>query len=461
MTDNRVRRWAATSARVVIGTGIAVAAVIAVGAGIAAPWPTVSAEPVSVEALPAPSESVIACDGPLLALGRTVEQAGQLSIAAAQQVVSGPAASGAETGSLTAPGDAQPVVLSAPPLGGERVELAAAGSASIADADLQGFAASACTPALAESWLVGGASTTGANDLVVLSNPGDVAATAQLTVFGAAGPSTPPGGRDRVIAAGSQVVIALPGLQRDEESPVIRVTSTGAPVRASLQTSLIRVLTPGGVDQVQAVAAASVRQVIPGVTVVAEPDGANPATIVRILSPTSDGEATVTVTEIDGASAGTSSVVPLAAGVPSELELGELAAGRYTVTVDSSAPTVAAVWEATGFGAGSDFAWHAAAPEIATPSVFAVPDGPSPQLTLVNPNESEASVSLTADGGAATTVTVPAQSSVSVSVDAGLVYRLDPAAPVHAAVGMSSADALAGFAVWPADAAAPPITVYP
>ena len=460
MTDNRVRRWAVTSARVVIGTGIAVAAVVAVGAGVAAPWPTVSAEPASVQALPAPSESVIACDGPLLALGRTIEQAGQLSVAAPQLVVSGPEASGVVTDSLAGPADAEPAVLSAPPLENERVELAASGSATIADADLRGYAASACTPALAESWLVGGATTTGANDLVVLSNPGDVAATAQLTVFGAAGISTPPGGRDRVIAPGTQVVISLPGLQRDEESPVIRVTSTGAPVRASLQSSLIRVLTPGGVDQVQAVTAASVRQIIPAVTVVVEP-GENPATIVRILSPTADGEATVTVRSTDGASTSASAVVPLVAGVPSELELGDLAAGRFTVTVDATVPTVAAVWATTGFGEGSDFAWYAAAPEIATPSLFAVPAGPSPRLTLVNPNATDTSVVLTADGEAASDVTVPAESSVVLPVEAGSIYRLDPAGPVHASVGMSSANALAGFAVWPADAAAPPITVYP
>ncbi|MBN9166715.1 MAG: hypothetical protein J0I07_37630, partial [Myxococcales bacterium] len=40
---------------------------------------------------------------------------------------------------------------------------AAAGSATVASPDLIGFSASACRPPLAESWLVAGASTTGAN----------------------------------------------------------------------------------------------------------------------------------------------------------------------------------------------------------------------------------------------------------------------------------------------------------
>src|SRR3546814_6297364 len=65
---------------------------------------------------------------------------------------------------------------------------AAAGSSSVEAADLRGFAASACRPPLLESWLVGGATTTGSGDLVVLSNPGTVAATVQITVYGASGP---------------------------------------------------------------------------------------------------------------------------------------------------------------------------------------------------------------------------------------------------------------------------------
>ncbi|MFG6402022.1 DUF5719 family protein [Microbacterium sp. P04] len=461
MTDSRARRWAATSARVVIGTVLAVAAVIAVTLGIAAPWPTVSMQPAAVQATPAPSDSVAVCTGPLLALGRTVEDAGALSIAAPQDVVSGPALSGAATDTLSAPADAQPVVVSAPPRNRMRADLAASGSSSLADPDLRGFAASACTPPLLESWLVGGSSTTGANDLVVLSNPSDVAATVELTVFGVTGPVVPPGGRDRVVPPRTQVVVALSGLAPDEAAPVIRVTASGAPVRASLQSSLIRVLVPGGVDQVGVVATPTSRQVIPGISVVTESDGSNPATVVRLLSPTADTEATVSVSRVDDTAAATSSTVPLTAGVPSVLDLPGLAPGEYTVTVESPVPTVAAAWEATGFGEASDFAWYAAAPEIAAPSLFAVPTGPSPSLTIANAGSDATSVDVEDASGAAQTVDVPGGASVSVPVEAGGIYRLVPAAPVHAAVGFSAADALASFPVWSADAAAPSLTIYP
>ncbi|WP_448887346.1 DUF5719 family protein, partial [Enterobacter hormaechei] len=109
--------------------------------------------------------------------------------------------------------------------------------------------ASACRPPLAESWLVAGASTTGANDLVVLANPGDVAATVQLSVYGANGVSTPPSGAGLVVPARGQRVVPLAGLLLGEASPVVRIVATGAPVQAYLQASLTRTLLPGGSDQ--------------------------------------------------------------------------------------------------------------------------------------------------------------------------------------------------------------------
>ena len=52
-----------------------------------------------------------------------------------------------------------------------------------------------------------------------------------------------------------------------EETPVVRVSAVGAPIHASLQASIIRTLTPGGVDQVGPVPQAEERTVITGVSV--------------------------------------------------------------------------------------------------------------------------------------------------------------------------------------------------
>lgn len=464
MSERRLLRWATTSARVVVGTGIAVASVIAVTAGVAAAWPTHTSERVAVTATPAASDTTIACTGSLLALGRVVEQAGELSVAAAQDVVSGPAATAAEGRELAGPAGSAPRILTAPPVDGEPARLAAAGSSSLAAPDLRGFAASACRPALMESWLVGGSTSLGANDLLMLSNPGDVPATVQITVFGVSGARVAPGGADRVVPAGAQLVIPLAGLASGETSPVVRVTATGAPVASALQSSLIRTLTPGGVDQVSPVAGAATRQTIPGVSVTFPPGDAgatNAATIVRLLAPGTDTTATVRVLASDGSTAVDATSVPLAAGVPAELELGTLAAGRYTILVDADAPVVAGAWGTTGFGEGADFAWYAAAPDITLPSAFAVAPGAASTLTLANTGAEDATVTVTAEGGSAQTVSVAAGRVAEIAVTAGRTYILDPSGPVAAAVSYASEGAVAGYPVWGADAAAGPIVVYP
>lgn len=463
MSDRRLVRFAATSARVIAGTAVATAAVVGTVIGIAAPWPEYAATPLRVEATPAPSDTVLACDGPLLALGRSADAAGSLSAAAAQQVVSGPADSAPVTSALTgatadASGDAQ--ALRAAPRDGAPTPLAAAGSATAVSDDLTGFAASACRAPLAESWLVGGATTTGANDLVELANPGDVPATVQLSVYGAQGVSQPPGGSNLVVPAGGRRVVPLAGLLLGEESPVVRVVSSGAPVHASLQASLTRVLLPGGSDQVAPVAQADTRLVVPGVQVLTSGQG-QAGTVLRLLSPGADATATVTLSPLDAsASAPAPTQVPLGAGKPTSLDLSGLASGAYTVEVDATAPIVGATWSTTGFGEGADFAWYAPAPLITTASVVAVAPGVGAAVVLAAEAQ-DATVTLTpADGGPAIQASVAAGTSTAVAAGAG-VYRLETSAAVRAAVTYSGTGALASYPLWPADAAAAALTVLP
>ena len=77
------------------------------------------------------------------------------------------------------------------------------------------------------------------------------------------------------------------------------------------------------------------------------------------------------------------------------MELSGLAVGQYTVEVSAQAPVLAAVWQTTGFGEGSDFAWYTAAPPVSAPSLFAAPPGPAPVLALANSTD-EAITELTA-----------------------------------------------------------------
>ncbi|MET0782427.1 MAG: DUF5719 family protein, partial [Microbacterium sp.] len=205
----------------------------------------------------------------------------------------------------------------------------------------------------------------------------------------------------------------------------------------------------------------------PGVTVTQNPgaEGASDAaTVVRLLSPGADTTATITASPI-GASQQPSApiTVPLAAGIPTAVELGGLAVGQYTVEVAAGAAVVAAVWQTTGFGAGSDFAWYTPAPAVTAPSLFAAPPGPVPVLTLANPTETAITVTVdSVDGSSTTEVTVAPGASEAVRLTARTVYLLDAGGGgIRAGVSQTGDGALAGFPVWSSDAAAQQITVYP
>lgn len=465
--SRRTIAWAATSTRLVVGAAVSVGLVLVTGVAVAAPWPGREAQPVSIAVTPRPSDTVLACTGSLLAAGRNVERAADLTAAAAQAVVSGSASAALEPEKLTAQpafGDAG-LVLTAAPDGDRPADAAAAGSAAVNADDLRGFAASACRPPLIESWLVAGATTTGSADLVLLSNPGDVPATVQLTFYGVKGASVPTGGRDLVVAARTQRVVPLAGLATGEGAPVVRVTSSGAPITAALQSSLTRVLLTGGVDQTGATAASANSVVVPGVVVpqsAVDAAAAGATTIARLLSPGVDAQATVTATAADGTQT-FRQVVPLVADEPVEVDLSGLAAGAYTVRAQSQTPIVGAVWQTTGFGQNADFAWHSAAPDVSDDTLVAVPSGPSPTLSVTT-SAASATVTLEPVSGApasAVTATVTAGRTASVALVAGAVYRLRADAPVNAAVTYSGDGALAAFPVWPADTASAALTVYP
>jgi hypothetical protein len=455
------------AARTALGIVVTAAAAAALAAAALVPWPTAAREPLAVTALPEPTASLVSCAGPVLAVGRDATDASQLTDAEGQDVAAATASVelDAAASRLAAPdvsGGAGPDALSAAPHDGVRTDLAAAGSSSVVDDDLRGFAASACAPPLMQSWLVGGSGLTGASDLVLLANPSGVASQVALTVYGAEGPYQPAAAAGIVVPPRTQRVLPLAALALGEESPVIRINATGAPIQASLQTSITRTLLPGGVDQVGTTAAPATTQVIPSVTVVVEPgeDGASePATTLRLLAPSSDTDATVELTPIAGGAAASESV-SLTSGTPAEVELGGLEPGSYRVRVSAAEPVVTALWTTTGFASGVDFAWHTAPSVLSVPSLVAVATGPSPVLTISNEGDEDSVVKLTGGPGAGDHA-VPAGEVIRISVQDESVYQLETAGGrIRANVTFSGDGALAGYDVIPADAAAEPVVVY-
>lgn len=474
MTESRVFSAASIGARLLVGAAVAVGTVALVGAAIVTPWQPLTSTPLMIDARPAAADVQLACSGGMLIAGRTSVDASIIDVAAAPETIAG-APAGADSGGAgtevtplgmpNVQGDSGALSYREAPTDGAPAQLAAA-QTSVADADdIRGLAAAACTPPLSESWLVGGATTTGWAGFVRLANPGDVAATVSLTVFTAAGASTPGADAVIVVPPRSQRALPLAGLAPAAGNPVVRVTAQGAPVTATLQSSRIRTITPSGADVAAPIALPAMRQVVPGVVVPEQvpDDEESVTTVVRVLSPGASGDAVVTVTPVgQDAPALPPISVPLEAGVPVDVDIPGLAAGSYTIAVTASAPIVTATWQATMAGAGGDYAWHAAAPAIAVPSFFAVAGGAAATLHVTNDHADPATVTVHPPSGAQLEVLVPGGGSAALTLPGAGIYGLDPGvAPVHAAVSLTLPGLNAAYPVWSAEALSDAVQVYP
>lgn len=457
-------RVAATSARIIVG--LAVSTAVVAGAIVAVPmaWPTVEKAPASADVTPISGDIFLTCAGPLRALGRDPLNAALISAAAFPATTVG-AADGVrvEEHELRMPeltDSAGQTMYVGRSDAREAVEIAAAESVSVLESDLSGFAASACRAPSMESWLVGGAASTGTSDMVLIANPGDVTATASFTVYGSAGATRT---RDIVLAPRTQVSVPLAAGAAGESTPIVRVTAKGAPLRTMLQSSLIRVLDPSGVDLQDGTGQPQRSQMLAGVQVLAKATDEASTTIVRLMAPSEDTTVRLTARDAEGARAvGDEITLSVRAGEPVEVDLPGLPVGVYSVEVEAEAPVVAAVWQSTGVGAGNDFAWMTPAPAITEPTTFAVPSGPSPTLHLRNRTDSDVVVTLTdfADGDTREIV-VSARGSALVDVADDAAYGLSATGDVHAAIAMASTGAVAGWPVWPSTAASTAVTVYP
>lgn len=276
------RRVALVGARLTAGLiGMAVIVVV-VGAAAVAPWPAVVSEPVSTVVTPVASNQLRVCPGPLLTLAADSSQADVATSVGRFDTVSGARAPGAGGAAVnvdrsdisavdnTESGrDGAPQLLTVPAAADapEAPLVSGAQSQTAASETLGGLAASACTEAASDSWLVGGSTAVGRTSLVLLSNPSTVVATVDLTVYGETGQVDAPGSTGILVQPGTQRIISLAGLAPNLLSPVVHVQSTGGSVAAALEESVIRGLQPGGVELTGPTTAAGNAQVIPGVVV--------------------------------------------------------------------------------------------------------------------------------------------------------------------------------------------------
>lgn len=438
----------------------AVGAVFLLIAGTAAlmPWREDTVDPVVIPVTPPAEQTVLACSGPLLLLGADRNDAGLLVPAALQTLTTG-IEKGAELQrrSLATPDVPRSAAtgLTALPHDGRRAEAAAVGSARVDGTDLRGLAASACTRPTAETWLVGGSVDVGSADIVLLTNPGAVAARADITVYGGDGEVAPAAGAGIVVAPGTQRAIPLASFALGQSQPVLRVAASSAPLQVALQSSITRTLVPGGVDVGAAVSAPETTLIVPGVRIASAPAGEETTTSLRLLSPGGPAEATVTLVAADGTTVGPLEIA-LDGATPAVLALPRVPVGTYAVRIEATAPVVAAVWHATGLQAGADYAWFVPAQPLAGPTLAAVAAGPSPELVLVGGEEDRVvRVTDAAGEGTSRRVDVRAGRVVVLPATEGEIYLIDPAgAGVRASVTYSAAGALAAYPIAPSEEAA-------
>jgi hypothetical protein len=459
------------------------AAVATVGAAILLPWPGHTVAPSAELVTPTASEQQRVCPGPLLALAADASAASSASsIGAADTLYAAGRPGSLEASALAVSplavpdnvtGDAAgtPLLLSVPASESSPL-LGGAQSQTAGTETLSGFAAAGCAEAASDGWLVAGSTAIGQTSLLLLSNPSDVAASVDLTLYGEGGLVDAPGSTGILVQPQSQRVIPLAGLAPNLNSPVVHVTTRGGQVVASLQQSVIEGLNPGGIELAGTTAPPALEQLIAGFIVpahVIDETQSNDShfhdddAAVRVLNTGPDAaELTVSATSDDGGN-GTSITVTLEPGVASEVPLTELAAGSYTVRLNADQPIVAAARSTEKSATSEDFAWFVSSQALVDDSVIVVADGQAPTLRLANPHGNVQRVTLQQDGsGTPQTVNLPAAGAVSVPLTAGAVYTLGASETggVVASVSYQGGAALSSFALNPPGPLARAIAVY-
>src|SRR6185312_1113025 len=210
-------------ARIVTGTvGVVIAAAVVAAAGWL-PLPTIAITPSATTVTPVPTDQQRVCAGPILRLGSDTGE-------------------GATTASS---------------IGTPHVD----------------YSASEGEPSASQ--LESTDSTTGVapvrTTILTMSNPGEVIATVDVTIYTESGEVAAAGTDGIVVPPGGQRILSLAGFAPDAVSPVVRVQSRGSLVVANLQQSVVRTLEPGGVDVVGTVSGPARTAVIPGI-VLADPE---------------------------------------------------------------------------------------------------------------------------------------------------------------------------------------------
>lgn len=334
---------------------------------------------------------------------------------------------------------------------GDSLLVAATDFDGVRSESVTGYLATECGDPMNDQWLIGGSTTTGRDTIITISNGGDVDARIDLEIWGSNGLVDAPGASGIIVPAKSQRSYSVAGFAPDEPSPAVHVTSNGAAVWATLHTTTVRGLVPGGLDRIGPVAGPGTSAFFPNLHVVEEdaigevlvdPDYADIVSVMRFLVP-GDTDASVTIT-LDPYEDGESQVVTatIPAGATMDIPVSELAPGNWSVVVESDQPILAAA--RVGFhdvkSGVTDMAWASAAPAQTGTATVMVPDGGS--VGLINPSAEDVVVTL-AVGGIESDITIPANGSYLAEATAGALVVVTSQSPVATSVFVTTSDGIA------------------
>lgn len=264
-------------------------------------------------------------------------------------------------------------VLRAQPTARDPFRAAGTVAATTTDGDLRGLAAARCTAPSTSHWLVGGSTRVGASAQLTVHNPSPRPASVTLTVHGPGGLVALGGRGSFVVAPGEQVTSRLEALAPEQGRIAVHVRSAGARVTAALQAHGIDGLVPAGTDLVAPGAAPAGTLAVAGITSAGEAVDDPHAPRLRLLAPGEQaGTARLSLYGPGGrVTLRGAEEVTLEAGVVTDVPLGGLPEGVYTVVVDADVPVVGAgVSETPGAlpedsvlaGTPYDVAWAAGQP---------------------------------------------------------------------------------------------------
>lgn len=364
-----------------------------------------------------------------------------------------PASSGADGLTNRIAGVAKGVAVDAPsvfraqPQGGLMPVAAATATYTADDGDLRGLAVTTCQVPSSDFWLMGASTMVGQSSILILTNPTPTPAIVTLELYGQDGPIEAPGARGQLVAPGQTRQIVLAGLAGNQDQLAVRVRSDGGRVAGFIQQSVLRGLTPGGVELLSPGVAAGVTQVVPGVVVQdqatarrirAQEGYATAAPALQVLVPgSSDAVLDIKVYGSDGeAPLPDGGVVTAAAGAVTSVPLESLPEGNYTISVTSDVSVVASARITRGIKEGKpmDLAGASAGIRLGSDLAVSLADGVDSSLVLGAPS-GRGEVTLTpvaADGTLGESVVIGLAGGTSVTVPSSSLWASAAAVIINA-----------------------------